>query len=49
MKSWGPSSEILAGLEVDIYLHVIKMPAPFTSVMKEAHSRLLHEPRRARF
>lgn len=49
MKSWGPSFEILAGLKVDICLHIIKMPAPFTSFMKEAHSRLLNEPHMARF
>lgn len=36
--------EILAGLKVDIYLHIIKMPPPFTPSMKGAHSRPLNEP-----
>lgn len=49
MKSWGPSFEILAGLKVGICLHIIKMPAPFTSFMKGAHSGLLNEPHMARF
>lgn len=44
LKCWGPSLETLAELKVDIYLHIIKMPPPFTSFMKEAYSRLLNEP-----
>ena len=44
LKCWGPSLETLAGLKVDIYLHIIKMLLPFTSFMKEVYSRLLNEP-----
>lgn len=39
LKCWGPSLETLAGLKVDIYLHIIKMPLPFTSFMKEVYSK----------
>lgn len=44
LKSWRPALEILAELKVDIYLHIIKMPPPFTSFMKEAFTRLVNEP-----